>query len=507
MWIQLSACTLLFVPAIYLFLRGSDKKAFYWVLAAAFLLRLVAIQLDPFLHDWDERFHAIVAKNMMDNPLVPRLRTAALLPYGYEDWCCNYIWVHKPPLFMWQMALSMKIFGVNLFGLRFPDVLMGTLMVFWIWRLATLWTADRMVAFSAALLYAASGYMLDLSAGILSLDHNDLQMGGYVTGSIWAFTEYSCQQQARRWIWIVGLLAGAAVLVKWLIGLLVFGIWGVYLLAGKTRWHLQSWKPLVQAAGCCALVFLPWQLYINLAFPREAAATRLQYMRHFTEPLGHADAVWSHFTYMDTAYGHWMLVALMVLGFVWSWKKCADMRLTWALSSGFLFVYAFFSFLVATKMRGFTFPVSAIGFIWIALGFTWIWQQMDARLQYTSWLPAPAWLLLPLSWVALQPAHLHQERSSDPSRIPQIQNTATYRNLHRQVAPDEVILNCPDMEDSEVRFWQPNHAYHWCPSEQEVDQLLQQGYKLVAFKAHHQQKIPDYILARPQIRILNLELY
>ena len=95
----------------------------------AFALRCYMATLDPFLHEWDEQYHALVARNMMDNPFVPMLRAGHLMPYNYEDWGGNIIWLHKQPLFMWQMALSMKICGVSLFALRLPSSILGTFMV------------------------------------------------------------------------------------------------------------------------------------------------------------------------------------------------------------------------------------------------------------------------------------------------------------------------------------------------------------------------------------------
>lgn len=74
------------------------------LLFGAIGVRLFMITIDPFLHDWDERFHAIVAKNMITYPFKPMLFVNPVLPYDYRAWCCNHIWVHKQPLFLWQMA-------------------------------------------------------------------------------------------------------------------------------------------------------------------------------------------------------------------------------------------------------------------------------------------------------------------------------------------------------------------------------------------------------------------
>ena len=44
--------------------------------------RLLLIGLDPFLHDWDERFHAVVAKNLLADWWLPVLRPNPLLAYA-----------------------------------------------------------------------------------------------------------------------------------------------------------------------------------------------------------------------------------------------------------------------------------------------------------------------------------------------------------------------------------------------------------------------------------------
>ena len=109
----------------------------------AFLLRLYLSLKEPYLHDWDERFHALVARNMMDHPFKPMLKAN---PVIYQDpfaWCCNHIWLHKQPLFLWQMALSMKIFGVAEWAMRLPSILMGSLMVLFLYRITYLFTHNK----------------------------------------------------------------------------------------------------------------------------------------------------------------------------------------------------------------------------------------------------------------------------------------------------------------------------------------------------------------------------
>src|SRR6185312_9273700 len=132
------------------------------------------IYLDPFLHVWDEKFHALVARNMMGNPFKPMLVKNPLVPFDYRIWVYNHIWLHKQPLFLWQMALSMKLFGVSEFTLRYPSVLMGTLAVWLVYRICLLLTKDTKTAFTAALFTCFSCLLLEFTSGFQGMDANDI---------------------------------------------------------------------------------------------------------------------------------------------------------------------------------------------------------------------------------------------------------------------------------------------------------------------------------------------
>src|SRR5690606_13679809 len=126
----------------FYFWQKDEKSAILLLLLSALMVRLVMISLDPFIHEWDERYHALVAKNMMTNPFKPMLITDPIFPYDVNDWSGNHIWVHKQPLFLWQMALSMKIFGVSPFAVRLPSAILGTVAVFFIYDIVRKWISD-----------------------------------------------------------------------------------------------------------------------------------------------------------------------------------------------------------------------------------------------------------------------------------------------------------------------------------------------------------------------------
>jgi 4-amino-4-deoxy-L-arabinose transferase len=78
------------------------------------------------LTHWDEVFHAVVARNVLKHPLKPTLIDTPCLPYDYKKWQDNHVWLHKPILPFWQIALSFALFGVDTFALRLPSALLST---------------------------------------------------------------------------------------------------------------------------------------------------------------------------------------------------------------------------------------------------------------------------------------------------------------------------------------------------------------------------------------------
>ena len=54
-------------------LKGKEKLRIVLIFFGAFSIYLGAAFLDDFVNIWDERFHALVAKNSMKNPLKPGL--------------------------------------------------------------------------------------------------------------------------------------------------------------------------------------------------------------------------------------------------------------------------------------------------------------------------------------------------------------------------------------------------------------------------------------------------
>jgi 4-amino-4-deoxy-L-arabinose transferase-like glycosyltransferase len=446
--------------------------------------------------------------------LKPMMKVEPLIPYDVEAWCCNHVWVHKQPLFLWLMAFSMKIFGVNTLGLRLPSALLGTFMIFCTYRIGKIWTANINIAFIAAILISTSYYVLELSSGRFGLDHNDLAMGAFTTASFWSFCEYTQQKSKWKWAILVGVFAGCAILTKWLTGLLVFGGWAIYIFhENKRLLTLAHIKHYLVALLVCCLIFIPWQWYILHEFPKESAASFGHNFKHISEDLGHPGKWWFHLIQMRQTYSGRLFIVLLVTGAFLSFKKPHSCAISLAMFSMFVVAYFFFSVIVATKMPGLTVPVISIGMIWIAIGAVRITVFFSDFIQ-KRWVfkdnltrAISTFLIYGLSLYALMPFEMAQNRdSTNVKRNIEMENTLIYQKLNTVVSSDKVIINCKDFEDTEVRFWQANNAMHWCPTEHYLDSLLAIGVKFAAFKNHGNYTLPNYILNKKDIQIIDFQL-
>ncbi len=267
--------------AVAVFEKGWLKESLVLLFIGAIGLGCYMAFLDPFLNTWDELYHAQVAKNMMDNLFYPTLYKTTILNYDYTIWTDNYIWLHKQPLFLWQMALSMKIFGINEFAVRLPSVIMHAIIPILIFRIGAI-SLSKETGFYGALFFSLTYYPLELVSGKYTADHNDIAFLFYITASFWSWFEYN-QSKNGFWLIAIGFFAGCAVLIKWLMGLLVFICWAFTLLAEKRSFlRLQRYFPFLVSFIVALCIFLPWQIYILNRFPVESRFELSAFSKHFS---------------------------------------------------------------------------------------------------------------------------------------------------------------------------------------------------------------------------------
>jgi len=476
---------LLAVVSIVLSNRNKDAWAITGLFFAAFALRLFMAHLDPFLHDWDERFHALVAANMMDYPLKPMMRVSTLLPYDYTAWCCNHVWLHKQPLFLWQMALSMKIFGVSEFTMRYPSVLMGSIAILMIYRITVLMTANNKTAFMAALFTCFSYYHLELLSGYYGMDQNDVCFDFYVLASIWAYIEY-LRKPTWYWAALAGVLSGAAMLTKWLVGLLVFSAWGLLLLSRLRRKEaVTELLHFVLALVLSAVVFLPWQIYTLHTFPVEAHYELTYNSRHLSEAMeGHTGTIWYYWDFFHLYFGRYIFYLLPVgLVLAIALKKYRNTRLL-AIAAYFLIGFIFFSFIAQTKVYAYFMVVVPLGYIFMAIAAQEI--LTISRLKKYLYIPvaiAMAFTIFDLPDIT----QVHDPGNKENNWAMNTYNANAFKSVRKYIPADvKTVINMNSFNDIDVMFFNKGlNAYAWSLDSAQFSIVRAKNIKLTAFRSHN----------------------
>lgn len=466
--------------------------------------------LDHFLILWDEQYHALVAKNLSKDFLKPTLYSDPLLPYDYENWTQNYVWLHKQPLFLWQMALSVKLFGASEFAIRLPSILMHAIIPLFIYRIGKI-SINKVSGFYGALFFALAYFPLELVVGRYSTDHNDVAFLFYVTASFWAWFEYT-RSQNRYWLILIGLFSGCAVLVKWLMGLLIFVVWTFTELFSNTgkEFRFRSYLPIALSGLIGLIVFLPWQMYIHWRFPKEAAYEMALNQKHFFEPIeNHRESTWFHFTAaFKNIYGSGDLIPFIfllavILLLVYIPKKEHKIFIGFAIG----FVYLFYT-LAQTKMISFTIIVSPL--IYLALGF-FVFKILDLITQKIENFTLQQAIIIPivifiaftaLNLSKIENYHTHWKPRENHGREGEELEMKFIQSVEQQLQDKNyVIFNVCITHDGHIpmMFYTDFVAYNFIPNPSQIDYLRKQNKKIAVLNWGN---IPEYILEDSEIKLL-----
>jgi len=225
-------CTIALLYSLRLHQQGKYTLSVSVMMLSGFLLRIYTA-CDFYLHEWDERFHALVAKHLLLHPIKPTLYEFTPFPYDYTKWSAGHIWLHKQPLPLWTIACSFKLFGINELALRLPSIVLTTIGIALTYSIARYFT-DRKAAWFAAFLYCINGFLIELATGRVATDHTDTFFYFFVELSIFFAILYA-QKKKTSFNILTGICLGAAILSKWLPALIVLPIWLLLVIDNKAQ--------------------------------------------------------------------------------------------------------------------------------------------------------------------------------------------------------------------------------------------------------------------------------
>ncbi|MFK4295311.1 4-amino-4-deoxy-L-arabinose transferase-like glycosyltransferase [Arthrobacter sp. GAS37] len=136
---------------------------------------------------------------------------------GSEDWTAfffgssdpsNAITVDKPPMSLWIMSLSVRIFGLNSWSILLPQALMGVLSVYLLYRLVHKRT-DAATGLLAGLFFAVT----PVATVMFRYNNPDALLTLLLIGAAYATLE-SIDRGKLRWLLAAGALIGVGFLTK-----------------------------------------------------------------------------------------------------------------------------------------------------------------------------------------------------------------------------------------------------------------------------------------------------
>jgi 4-amino-4-deoxy-L-arabinose transferase-like glycosyltransferase len=156
--------------------------------------------------------------------------------FGSSD-AANSMTVDKPPMSLWPMALSVRMFGLNSWSILVPQALAGVATV------ALVWDAVRRRFGDSAALIAGVVFALT-PAGVAIFRHNnpDALLVLLLVAALWAALR-AVDDGRTRWLVLCGVLVGFGYLTKQLAVVLVLpALFIPYLVAGPPTWLRRLWQ-------------------------------------------------------------------------------------------------------------------------------------------------------------------------------------------------------------------------------------------------------------------------
>lgn len=405
----------------------------------------------------------------------------------------------------------MTIFGVNVYAFRLPGVILSFLTLLLVYDIARRWM-NRYIAFYAVLLMAFSSFCLDLVSGYHTSEQNDISFIFYITLSIWSLARY-IEHFRWKWVILIGVSAGAAVLTKWLMGLVVFVLWGMIILFYKDmRFNITRYIHLALAFIIALVIALPWNLYAYIHYPDLYLFELQEKARHMREVVeSHGGGVLWHWEKFQVIYGkgvQWLIIP----GLFFFWRRMKHPRIRLMLTMFFLFVMVFYS-LAKTKMLSFTLIAQSV--VFFSLG-TMIYELfLFLKPRYEKWkhhgrISAVIMLGLLGLWMldvdSIRRNHTCWKKDYCNLRVRWLHSTHIFKNLKDDptIPHGSVFLNLRQADYPLLMFFTDHIGYSGLPNSDWMQQLQKTTRNVYVFVGPG---IENFLQSYPWVKPINLDYW
>ena len=198
---------------------------------------------------------AQIARNMLDS----------------GDWVTarldGVLYLEKPPLIYWLIALSYKVFGIHDWSSRIP-IALSTIALCWITAAFAMWAFGKRAALYAGLCMATCVGLFLFTRILIP----DVMLTCTIALALWAFLRVVDEEEThpRLWAAILAACFGVGLLLKSLIGVLFpLAAIAIYLCFTRQVFSLQVWKRLRPVTGTLMILLIaaPWHILATLRNP------------------------------------------------------------------------------------------------------------------------------------------------------------------------------------------------------------------------------------------------
>ncbi len=272
----------------------------FWVLIG--LLFFIPFNGNVHLFDWDEINFAEISREM-------------LVQHNFLEPHINFIsFTEKPPLYFWLQALSMKAFGINEFAARFPNALLGVVVLPFLFRLGTKLRSIKLGMLWALAYFGSILPGLYFKSGII-----DPVFNFFIFIAIYNIIKATWQkEEAKKYktpLLLASFFTALAILTKGPVALLIIGLTlGSYFIVKKCIWFL-SFVDLLLYGFATICVTSIWLLlnYFTTGNKFIIEFTIRQWQLLTTADAGHGGFLFYHFVVIF--FGCFPAVAFMITSF------------------------------------------------------------------------------------------------------------------------------------------------------------------------------------------------
>ncbi len=315
-------------------LTKTTGTVFWFLIGVLFFIPFLG---NVHLFDWDEINFAEIAREM-------------IVQKNYMEPHINFVtFTEKPPLFFWLQALSMKYFGINEYAARFPNALLGSFVLPFLFRQGYNLKSIRFGMLWAMAYFGSILPALYFKSGII-----DPVFNFFIFASLFCLVKASWKKALftpyRRQLLAAGTFAALAILTKGPAAILIIGLTMItYFIAAKFKWFLSLVDVLIFSV-VTLLVTAIWFVvnYLQTGEKFIIEFTIRQWQLLTTADAGHGGFLLYHFVVIF--FGCFPAVGFMLFAFFKKEKKeqqLADLK-KW-MSILFLVVLILFT-LVNTKI-------------------------------------------------------------------------------------------------------------------------------------------------------------